>query len=153
MRTVLLVGFTCGFLWGGLQQDDHRDLRGRIGPLLNDGRVADAERLLREELAKHPQSAELHAQLGMLYYQVKRYEQAIEELGRAVQLNGTNAEYTMNLAEVLLASRRFPVAVDFLLGIKQGSLRFRSISTISVLLTMVFAISQRLWSTFEMRRN
>jgi tetratricopeptide (TPR) repeat protein len=53
-----------------------------------------------------------------VHYQLKRYPQAIEELGRAVQLDETNSEYALSLADVLLAARRFSVAVEFLTAVK-----------------------------------
>ena len=92
--------------------------RGAIGELVASGRMDEAEKLLREALRKNPNSAEAHAQLGMLHYQLKRYPQAIEELGRAVQLDETNPEYALSLVDVLLAARRFPVAAEFLTAVK-----------------------------------
>ena len=86
--------------------------------MLASGRVSEAEKLLLGAIRAEPDSAALHAQLGMLYYQVRRYPQAIESLGRAVQLEEANPEYTLSLADVLLASRRFSVAAEFLNAVK-----------------------------------
>src|SRR5688572_16121300 len=89
-----------------------------MGELLTSGRTDEAEKLLREALRSNPNSAEAHAQLGMLHYQLKRYPQAIEELGRAVQIDETNPEYALNLADVLIAARRFSIAAEFLTAVK-----------------------------------
>lgn len=89
---------------------------------MKSGRSDEAIQLLTGLLAQHPDAPELHAQLGMVYYQLKNYDAALEQLGRAVQLDEHSLEYSMNLAEVLLAGRRFPAAVEFLKAVQP---RFR----------------------------
>ncbi len=92
--------------------------RREIGELLASGKSEEAERRLRDALTQAPMSAELHAQLGMLYFQLQRHPEAIEHLGRAVQLDEANAEYAMSLADALLAARRFGIAAEFLTAVK-----------------------------------
>jgi len=67
---------------------------------------------------QHPNAAELHAQLGMVHYQLKNYDSAVLSLGRAVQLDESSQDYTMSLVEVLLADRRFPVAIKLLSAVE-----------------------------------
>jgi protein O-GlcNAc transferase len=52
------------------------------------GRLAEAERLYREILTSEPEHAESLHFLGVLAYQVGRYEVAIELIGRATRIRG-----------------------------------------------------------------
>jgi tetratricopeptide (TPR) repeat protein len=111
-----------GHLLNAAPQNDWKTIRPRVGSLMEAGRKDEAIQLLTGLIAQHPNAPELHAQLGMVYYQLKDYETALPHVSRAVQLNEGSLEYSMNLAEVLLASRRFPTAVEFLSAVQH---RFR----------------------------
>jgi tetratricopeptide (TPR) repeat protein len=114
----LTLFVSAGLVWSWAQQSSNSVSRGEIGRLLASGKTEQAEKILRDAIANSQGSAELHAQLGMLLFQVKRHPEAIGELGRAVQLDESNSEYAMNLADALLAARRFSVAAEFLTAVK-----------------------------------
>lgn len=82
------------------------------------GRNDEAIQLLTSLIQQHPKAAELHAQLGMVHYQLKNYDSAILSLGRAVQLDESSRDYTISLVEALLADRRFPVAIKLLSAVE-----------------------------------
>ena len=51
-----------------------------------EGRYAEAQRAYESLVQSNPNVAELHANLGVLYFQQKMYEQSVRELRRALQL-------------------------------------------------------------------
>jgi len=69
--------------------------------LLRLGRADDAEKALKEIIKDHPESAEAHDRLGLLYAQVGRVSQAIEQYKVAVELVPRNAGYRLRLAGLL----------------------------------------------------
>ena len=50
----------------------------------------------------------------MLLYGSSRYEEAVEQLGRAAKMEPDSARYSLALAEALIGWRHFSVAADFL---------------------------------------
>jgi tetratricopeptide (TPR) repeat protein len=86
--------------------------------------VADRERQAAEEILRHavvtwPDWAESHGELGLLLIQEENYERAVNELGRAVQLDPQSAKYSLGLGEALLRWRHDPVALQYLLAIRE----------------------------------
>jgi tetratricopeptide (TPR) repeat protein/ADP-heptose:LPS heptosyltransferase len=75
------------------------------------GRLAEAELLYRQLLAQNPNHADALNQLGYLLYQTGRYEPALENLQRAVELNPLAAEFHNNLGLALVALKRGEEAV------------------------------------------
>lgn len=76
------------------------------------GRYQEAEALCRDIVAKQPNNAAaLHA-LGLTHYMVRRYDQAIEHMTKAVQFDGTNAQYYCNLGESLRRAQRPDEAIE-----------------------------------------
>src|SRR5260370_25103422 len=75
--------------------------------LIQSGQAQKAEQLLRQALVETPDAAELHGELGDLYYGLKRYEEAVEELGRAAQIDPATPRDSLPLSEVLIALQRF----------------------------------------------
>jgi Flp pilus assembly protein TadD len=57
------------------------------------GRDADAEKVLREGLARLPKSAALHHALGLTLVRLKQYGKAQDELARAAALEPANARF------------------------------------------------------------
>lgn len=102
------------FVLSATPADDWKAIRPKVGSLLEAGRKEDAIQLLTGLIQQHPDAAELHAQLGMVHYQLKDYDNAVLSLGRAVQLDDSSLDYTMSLVDALLADRRFPVALKLL---------------------------------------
>jgi tetratricopeptide (TPR) repeat protein len=106
------------FILNATPEDDWKAIRPKVGSLLESGRKEEAIQLLTGLVEQHPDAAELHAQLGMVHYQLRDYDNALLCLGRAVQLDDSSIDYTMNLVDVLLADRRFPVALKLLSAVE-----------------------------------
>src|SRR5688572_31284341 len=106
------------FVLNASAEDDWKTIRPKVGSLMEAGRKDEAIQLLTGLLQQHPDAAELHAQLGMVHYQLKDYNRAVLSLGRAVQLDESSQDYTMNLVEVLLADRCFPLAIKLLSAVE-----------------------------------
>jgi Flp pilus assembly protein TadD len=87
--------------------------------LLADGEVRPAEEVFRHATATWPDSAEPHGELGLLLTQREQYESAVRELGRAAQLDPNSAKYALGLGEALLRWRHDPVALQYLLAIRE----------------------------------
>jgi predicted Zn-dependent protease len=82
--------------------------------LLRAGKVKQAEALLSSASAADPDSATLHGALGKVFFGEEKYEDAVRELGLAVQGEPDSREYNMLLSEALMGWRHFQVALDFL---------------------------------------
>jgi predicted Zn-dependent protease len=82
--------------------------------LIASNRVLEAEQLLRQAVAQHPDSAQLHQALGDLLLGQKRYSDAVDELGRAAQIAPDNPAYSMRLAGALVDWGHYQVAIDLL---------------------------------------
>jgi len=87
--------------------------------LFADGEGRAAEEVLRHATATWPDSAEPHGDLGLLLTQREQYEAAVSELGCAAQLDRNSATYAMGLGEALLRWRHDPVALRYLLAIRE----------------------------------
>jgi tetratricopeptide (TPR) repeat protein len=70
--------------------------------------------VLRKAIEAGDDSAAVHGELGLLLYRQGKFGDAIEELGRAAQLDPASADYSLKLAGSILAQQRFPVALEFL---------------------------------------
>lgn len=78
------------------------------------GLLEDAERFWTVALAKNPDYAEAHYNLGVLHHKCGRLDAAARSLSRAVLLEPTNAQANNNLGVVLLESARFREAAVLL---------------------------------------
>jgi Flp pilus assembly protein TadD len=85
------------------------------------GRLAEAERLYWRVLAIEPGHADSLHLLGLIAYQGRRYDLAIERIQRAIAINGREAVYHFNLAiafqdrgslDEAIASYRRAIALD-----------------------------------------
>jgi len=110
----------------------NQDAIAKASALVRAGNVKQAEALLRAASAADPDSANLHAALGELLFKERNYEDCIQELNVAVGMDPASREYTMLLAEALIGSRRFGVAVDFLNAARPALAIIFSFTTISV---------------------
>jgi tetratricopeptide (TPR) repeat protein len=83
-----------------------------------------AAEILRHATATWPNSPEPHGELGLLLTQREQYEDGVRELGRAAQLDPNSAKYALGLGEALLRWRHDPIALQYLLAIREkfGSL-------------------------------
>src|SRR5262245_59641530 len=86
--------------------------------LARSGRLQQAEQSLRQAIESQPGTAALQGELGSLLYSSKRFEEAIEYLGRAAQLDSKNPRYTIQLAGALIGAKRFSVAIDLLTAVR-----------------------------------
>jgi tetratricopeptide (TPR) repeat protein len=76
-----------------------------------DGRLEEAERIYREVLRADPNQADAIHLLGMIAYQLGRYELAATLINRAIALNGEAEAFHYNLAKVYDSLRRTPEAI------------------------------------------
>jgi tetratricopeptide (TPR) repeat protein len=90
----------------------------RARQLVRAGMLPEAERTLREAIQAVPDQAELHGELGLLDYQAGRFREAVEQLGRAAQLDPKNPAYSLRLAGAIIGDRRYSVALEFLDAVK-----------------------------------
>jgi len=65
-------------------------------------RIAQAEKILLDELAKDPQHARVNFVLGRIYAETGRNLQALEQYRQASRLDSNNDEYRLAIARVLL---------------------------------------------------
>lgn len=86
-----------------LAQDHHRR-----------GRLAEAERLYRECLARHPRSAPVWRLFGVLCYQTGRRREAMEALERSAQLDPANMTLLGELGAVQTELGRYDDAIGTL---------------------------------------
>jgi predicted Zn-dependent protease len=91
-----------------------QDAVAKAAALFKAGKVKQAESLLRAASAADPNSADLHGALGELLFNEHHYEDCIPELNVAVGMDPDSRKYTILLAEALIGTQRFGVAVDFL---------------------------------------
>jgi Tfp pilus assembly protein PilF len=78
--------------------------------LIRDGRFAEAEALLREADRLLPNSAEIHANLGLLLDQSGRWSEAEVCYKRSLAITPTLAQTHLNYGALLLAQKRFSEA-------------------------------------------
>jgi tetratricopeptide (TPR) repeat protein len=71
-----------------------------------DGRLADAEDLIREQLRLHPDHERFHFQLGVACFQQERYEEAAREFRRVSELKPDHSDAQYNLGHALLKLNR-----------------------------------------------
>jgi predicted O-linked N-acetylglucosamine transferase (SPINDLY family) len=74
------------------------------------GRLAEAERVYRQILAANPDDADALHLLGVLAFQVRQYEPAIQLISRSIQLNPHFPLSHNNLGNALAAVNRRPEA-------------------------------------------
>jgi tetratricopeptide (TPR) repeat protein/2-polyprenyl-3-methyl-5-hydroxy-6-metoxy-1,4-benzoquinol methylase len=75
------------------------------------GRLADAEKLCRQVLAADPNHADGLHLLGLIAYQTRHYDAAIDLIGRAIRLKDSNAIYHGHLGVVLNEQGKLAAAV------------------------------------------
>jgi protein O-GlcNAc transferase len=82
------------------------------------GRLKQAEAVLRSAAEADPKSEAVHAALGRLLFKRQNYEDAVQELGMALQINPDSQENSLLLSEALIGWGHFGVAVDFLQAVQ-----------------------------------
>jgi predicted O-linked N-acetylglucosamine transferase (SPINDLY family) len=75
------------------------------------GRLQTAEEIYRKILAAQPNQPTALYLLGVLALQVGRYDVAIENMGRAIRLQGDDAAWHYNLGEAYRAGQQLPEAI------------------------------------------
>jgi len=75
------------------------------------GRLAEAETLYRQILARSPNQPDALHLLGVLAGQVGRSDAAVDLISRAIAINPASAEYHCNLGEIHRRCKRFDEAV------------------------------------------
>jgi tetratricopeptide (TPR) repeat protein len=89
------------------------------------GQTEPAKKVVAHVSAMTPESKEAHYDLGLLLLNENRYEEAVREFGRAVQLDPATPGYSLRLAEALILWKRYGTALEFLNAVKD---RFGSLS-------------------------
>jgi len=75
------------------------------------GRLAEAEACYQQMLAAQPDHADALHLLGLIAYQVRRADLAVELIGRAIERNERNAAYFSNCGNALQALNRYEEAL------------------------------------------
>jgi len=101
-----------------LAEDAGQDSIAQALVLFRAGKVKQAETVLRSVTAANPNSPAAHAALGELLFKEHRYEDSVQELGMATQLDPDSAEYNLSLAEALIGWKHDGVAVEFLNAVR-----------------------------------
>jgi len=87
---------------------------------LTDGKYPEAQRAFEQLAQAHPEIAEIHANLGLIYFQERKFEEAVPELRRALKLKPGLANSATVLAMALSELGRYSEALP---GLEKG---FRS---------------------------
>src|SRR5438876_10375210 len=87
---------------------------------LAEGKYSDAEQALKKLRESNPAVAEIHANLGLIYFQERKFEEAVPELRRALKLKPALANSATILAMSLSELGRYSEALP---GLEKG---FRS---------------------------
>src|SRR5271155_2321894 len=75
------------------------------------GRLAEAEAIYRQVLARQPDNVEAWHMLGAIAHQAGKNQDAAQLMSRAVQLNARIPDYHNNLGVVLLALKNYDAAI------------------------------------------
>lgn len=90
------------------------------------GLVEDAEFMLLEALRKQRRSGDIHNELGILYMDTQRLDDAISRFESATKLDKENPEYANNLGFALMSAGRPGEAVEVLrTALRQDATRMR----------------------------
>jgi tetratricopeptide (TPR) repeat protein len=81
-------------------------------------RLDDAIRCFGRAVSLDAHDAEAHFNLGVLLSEKKEVDQALTQLGEAVNLNPAEPKYSLALAEALIDGKRYSVAVEFLNAVR-----------------------------------
>ena len=81
-------------------------------------RVEDAIQCFGRAIALDSQDADARFNLGVLLSGKNEADQALIQLGQAVNLNPAEPRYSLGLAEALIDAKRYAVAVEFLTAVR-----------------------------------
>ena len=112
----VLLGFALPVL--SLAQAGEQSAIAKASTLVHAGKLDQAEDVLRSAAEADPKSEAAHAALGRLLFERKKYEDAVQELGLALQINPESRENSLLLSEALVGWGHFGVAVDFLQAVQ-----------------------------------
>jgi len=82
------------------------------------GKLHQAENVLRTAVAAYPKSESIHAALGRVLFKQQKYEDAVQELGLALQINPGSLPNSLLLSEALIGWGHFGVAAEFLQAVQ-----------------------------------
>src|SRR5215471_5281474 len=112
--------FKCVSLLAAVALCQPEGLIDKARSLARSGRLQQAEQILRQAIESAQDDPALRGELGSLLYSSNRFDEAIEHLGRAAQLDPRNPAYTIQLAGALIGGKRFSVAMDLLNAVRQN---------------------------------
>jgi len=111
----LLVLISCFSSVGALAQSANADLLARYSDqgqaALAQGRYADAEAAFEKLRQLSPQTAEVHANLGLIYFKEKKFEEAVGALRHALKLKPSLPKIDALLAMSLSETGKFQEAL------------------------------------------
>lgn len=115
------LGLTCLLLQLASAQDSALDQQYEAAQrALADGNYPEAQRAFEQLAQAHPEIAEIHANLGLIYFQERKFGEAVPELRRALKLKPALANSATILAMSLSELGRYSEALP---GLEKG---FRS---------------------------
>ena len=87
------------------------ELLNRAYSLLEQGKLDQASRLLKQLLKSSPETADVYHYLGLIDYQQNRFKQAAQWLEKAIELDSSNAVFRNNFGLGLLACDQTQAAI------------------------------------------
>ena len=103
-KWALLLACCCLPLAANAQQDDAEPVAEAGQSALAAGKYAEAEKAFEQLRKLEPTVAEVHANLGLIYFQERKFEQAVPALRQALKLKPTLAKsdnlLSMSLSEI-----------------------------------------------------
>lgn len=103
-RILFCILFLCSVLFAQSREGQIQSYSQRGQEALMEGRYSDAERAYEKLRDLEPQIAEIHANLGLIYFEERKFSEAVPELRRALKLKPTLAKtdslLSMSLSEL-----------------------------------------------------
>ena len=84
-----------------------------INNLLSTGKAEEARNIIKNELIKNPNSAELYNYLGATFYMEGNLEKAIENYKLSIEFDSKNPFCLNNIALCLLKSNKLEIAENY----------------------------------------
>lgn len=110
-RTLLFAVLASGIMFGAQVTFAQGDARQNALTLEQQGQNADAEEAWQSIVRSNPQSAEAYAHLGLLDARQERYDEAVANYRKAIELNAELPGLQMNLGLALFKAKDFKGAI------------------------------------------
>jgi predicted Zn-dependent protease len=114
----ILLSLAPPVLGSSQSQSSEQNAMAQASALVGAGKKKQAVSVLRAATEAHPDSEALHAALGRLLFKQQQYEDAVQQLGLALEIRPDSRENSLLLSEALIGWGHFGVAVDFLQAVQ-----------------------------------